>query len=137
MSIISIIINFTELKPTIRVGINKNGMKVRKLIYAFAIAAAFVVATPDLFAAPQKNWEPLKSERVDAKQIIKEQEIEIRTAKGLIIASTTRPTQIKVFTILGQLVSNETLPAGTSQLSIPGHGIYIVKIGSLTCKVAL
>lgn len=112
-------------------------MNIKKIISSLVVAVAIATGTMDINAAPQRSWEPLKTERNDTKQIVKEQEIEIRTAKGMIIVSTSRPTPIKVFTILGQIVSSETLPAGTSQLSIPGHGIYIVKTGSLTCKVAL
>ena len=109
--------------------------KLRNIIGLLIISIAFAMPVPSYCAA--KNWEALKSERADSKQIVKEAEIEIRTAKGAIIVTTSRPVQIKVFTILGQLVSNETLPAGTSQLTLGTHGIFIVKTGGLTCKVAL
>ena len=109
--------------------------KLRNIIGLLVIGIALAMSAPAYCAA--KNWETLKSERADSKQIVKEAEIEIRTAKGAIIVTTSRPVQIKVFTILGQLVSNETLPAGTSQLTLGTHGIFIVKTGGLTCKVAL
>ena len=55
----------------------------------------------------------------------------------MIIITTNHPVQVKVFTILGRLVSSETAPAGKSQLALPAHGVYIVKVGDLTCKVAV
>lgn len=63
--------------------------------------------------------------------------IEIAVADGAIIVRTPQRVEVRVFTILGQLVSQATLNAGTSELKISSRGIYIVKIGNLTQKVAL
>lgn len=112
-------------------------MNIKRNLISVMAAFALTWAAFPAFASNQLSWEILRTERNDTKQIVKEQELEIRSAKGAIIVTTSRPVQIKVFTILGQIVSNETVPAGTSQLSVAGHGIYIVKVGSLTCKVAL
>ena len=64
-------------------------------------------------------------------------EIEIRTAPLLIVVSTSQQVRIKIFSILGRLVSDATLQPGTSRLSLDSHGVYIVKAGTLTCKVAI
>lgn len=87
-------------------------------------------------AAPGK-WEQVKSERSDTHLIAKDSDTEIRVARGVVVVTTSRPTQVKIYTILGQLVTRETLPAGISQISIQPHGVYIIKIGDLTCKAAL
>ena len=63
--------------------------------------------------------------------------VEIFQRSGTIIIRTQRPVQVKVFTILGQLVSQATLPAGTSELRLGSRGIYMVKVGNITQKVAL
>lgn len=96
---------------------------------------ASALATPAL--AGPKSWEPVKSERPDLKTVVKETDIEIKASQGLITVACNHPVQIKIFTILGRLVNNETIPAGRSQLILPAHGVYIVKIGDLTCKVAV
>lgn len=88
-------------------------------------------------ASSVKGWEQVKTERADARTIIKDADIEVRTAPQTIIITSAHQIQVKVYTILGQVVSNETVAAGTSQLNIGSHGVYIVKIGTLTCKVAL
>lgn len=86
----------------------------------------------------ENNWQTIRPEKVsDAKVIASNEEIEVKAQNGAIIVSTTRPTQIKVYTILGQLVSQENLPSGVSRLNINTHGVYIVKVEGLTCKVAL
>lgn len=86
-----------------------------------------------------RNWESLKSnERLPQSRVVKQTvDIEVRSAGSRIIVTTSRPVQVRVFTILGQLISVENLPAGTSMLELNMHGVFIVKIGDTTCKVAL
>ena len=48
-----------------------------------------------------------------------------------------RPTTVKLFTILGQPVSQVNLPAGTSRFKVSARGIYILKIGSATRRVTI
>lgn len=95
-----------------------------------------LLSSAPAFAAPAK-WETPKTERTDVKTVVKDSETEIKVARGVIVIQSNRPTQVKVYTILGQLVSRETLPAGQSQLSLSTHGVYIIKTPELTCKVAL
>lgn len=87
--------------------------------------------------ASPKGWEHVKTERADAKAVVRDADIEIKSASCLIIVNTNHSVQIKIFTILGRLVNSDTLPAGRSQLQMPAHGVYIVKVGDLTCKVAV
>jgi hypothetical protein len=104
------------------------------------IAGAMLLTVTLAAIAPQaeaKGWEQVKTERSDAKTVMRETEIEIKAASGTLLVVTNHQVQIKVFTILGRLVSAETLPAGKSQLTLPAHGVYIVKVGDLTCKVAV
>lgn len=86
-----------------------------------------------------RNWESLKgNDRLQQSRVVKQTvDIEVRSSRGTIIVTTNRPVQVRVFSILGQLISQETLPAGTSILELNTHGVYIVKIGDMTCKVAL
>lgn len=63
--------------------------------------------------------------------------IEIFCKENTVIIRTPRRIPVKVFTILGQLVSQDVLNAGTSELRIASRGIYIIKIGSLTQKIAI
>lgn len=109
----------------------KKVFKTYLLILLLAIALAAPTATAS------NKWEALKTERTDAKTVVKETELEIKTASSTIIVTSNHSVQIKIFTILGRLVNSETLPPGTSQLSLPAHGVYLVKIGNLTCKVAI
>lgn len=105
-------------------------------------AAILLLAAADLRAnnpqgAQQHTWETLKTERANTRQVAKEAEIEIKTANGVIIITTGRQVEIKVFSIIGRQVSQQTLAPGTHQLQLPTHGVYIVKVDDFTCKVAI
>ncbi len=106
----------------------------RKIVLISGLALA--LSASSLHA--RTSWESVRTERVtEAKSVLRTTELEVKASRGQIFVTTTRPVQVKVFSILGQLVSQENIPAGTSRLALGAHGIYIVKIGDLTCKVAL
>lgn len=107
-----------------------------KTYSAMALLLTSMLAAVPAQAAP-KGWEVVKTERADAKAVVRETDIEIKAASGLIVVNTNHQVQIKIFTILGRLVNSDTLPPGRSQLQLPAHGVYIVKVGDLTCKVAV
>lgn len=101
----------------------------------FIVLATVMLLSPLTLRA--KGWEPVKTEYNDAKIVTRDSMIEVRSQPGMIIVSSGQQTQIKIFTILGRLVNSETLPAGTMQYLVPAHGVYIVKAGDITCKVAV
>lgn len=108
-----------------------------KTSFLIGLAMLFASIALEAAAATPKGWEQVKTEYSDLKSVAKEPEIEILTTKSLVVVTTSKPVKIQVFTILGRIVSSETIPAGTSQLSISAHGVYIVKVGELTCKIAV
>lgn len=101
----------------------------------FALAASLILANP--LAVSAKGWEPIKNEKTETRHITKDSDIEIRATRGLIQVNVSHTVQVKIFTILGQLISSETLQPGSHQFAVSAHGVYIVKAGDLTCKVAL
>lgn len=83
-----------------------------------------------------KGWEPVRTDVSGLTAVASDGDLEVRVVSGHVVISTSQQVQIKIFTILGQVVSNETIPAGVSRLSL-SHGVYIVKVGDLTCKIAV
>lgn len=103
-----------------------------KIMLAAALALCLSVH------ADARAWQTATHDRLeDGRVVARTAEAEVRSMPGIILVNIPRPSQVKVFSILGRLVSQETLPAGISQLPLGSHGLYIVKIGDLTCKVAL
>ncbi len=110
---------------------------MRKLT-KYTLTVMVCIAMASAANAAPAGWEQVKTEQVaNAKSVMKDTELEIKASPGAISVTSTKQVQIKVFTILGRLVSSETLPSGTSRLQLPTHGVYIVKVGDLTCKVAV
>jgi len=63
--------------------------------------------------------------------------IEIYGNRGTITIVTPKRITVRVYTILGQIVSQSTLPSGTFELKLGTRGIYLVRIGNITQKVAI
>lgn len=60
------------------------------------------------------------------------------SVRGLsIYVTASRPVQVKIFTILGQLIVQQNIAAGTTRLSVNARGIYILKAGDATCRVTV
>lgn len=109
---------------------------MKKYLLALTLAVLMSAAVPTGSMAA-KSWEPVKTEYPDLKSIAKDQEIEIKAGGGHLVITANRQVQIKIFSILGQLISSETLQPGTHRLTGTPHGVYIIKAGDLTCKVVI
>lgn len=109
-------------------------MTRRLRIFLTAVAIMAMALTPALCEA--KGWEAVRADVSGLSSVANDNDVEIRVAPGHLVVVASQSVQIKVFTILGQVVSSETLPAGTSRLQL-SHGVYIVKVGDLTCKIAV
>ena len=102
----------------------------------FVIVAALITAAVGPSLCEAKGWEPVRADVSGLNSVARDNDVEIRVSPGHVVVVASQSVQIKVFTILGQVVSSETLPAGTSRLQL-SHGVYIVKVGDLTCKIAV
>lgn len=105
-----------------------------------AALALLLAATAPLAAAAaepaQPHWEVVETLPADIVELQNER-VDVLVRDGVIYLALPRPTQVKLFTILGQPVAQDRLPAGTSRLRPPGRGIYILKAGSYTCRVTI
>ncbi|MDE6560610.1 MAG: T9SS type A sorting domain-containing protein [Muribaculaceae bacterium] len=102
--------------------------------FVAVVAVSLAVSMP--LPSFAKGWEPVRTDVSGLNSVAHDNDVEIRVSPGHVVVIASQPVQIKVFTILGQVVSNEALPAGISRLPL-SHGVYIVKVGDLTCKIAV
>lgn len=63
--------------------------------------------------------------------------LEVRSQSGYIYVETSKPVVVQIYTILGQLVSQQSLKAGTSRLRVKSRGIYILKTSTTTRRVTV
>ena len=108
-------------------------MRILLLIFTVMLAMATSV-----IASAKVQWRETSGE-VQGKSLTDPkltEGVEIFQRNGTIIIRTQRTVHVKVFTILGQLVSQANLSPGTAELKL-SRGIYMVKVGNITQKVAL
>lgn len=63
--------------------------------------------------------------------------IELYSSQGKLVIKTPVKTTVRVLTILGQTISQAVVEPGTFELNLNTHGIFIVKVGDYTLRVAL
>lgn len=87
-------------------------------------------------AAHAAGWEevvrqPPQSEHIEA------EDVDVAVRDGYVYVSSPHGVQIKVFTILGQTVTQLTARPGIFRFKLPAKGIYILKIGSTTRRITV
>lgn len=63
--------------------------------------------------------------------------IEVKVIDAAIVLTVSQTTNVKLFTILGQLVAEQKIEAGTWRMPLSSRGIYILKAGSVTRRVTI
>lgn len=110
-------------------------MKIRKAIYILATAFLGAVASPA--QAPEKpRWEHVEAPAPSA-ELSRGEAANVRVQDMHVYIELDQPSSVKLFTILGQPVSQAQLPAGTSRFRVSARGIYILKIGSTTRRITI
>ncbi len=113
---------------------------IKRLFTSALLALAIIILLPyGTFAASQPEWQHIDAviETPSLNNPDETDGITIYSIDQSIIVKTNYKVEVKVFTILGQLVSHGEILAGTSVLNINSRGIYIVKIDNITQKVVL
>lgn len=112
-------------------------IRLRTIPAALTLLLAATAALPGAAAeSGRPRWEVVETLPADIVEPQSER-VDVIVRDGVIYLAVPRPTQVKLFTILGQPVAQDRLPAGTSRLRPPGRGIYILKAGSYTCRVTI
>ncbi len=61
----------------------------------------------------------------------------VSVSEGVVTIIVERPVTVKVFSILGQLITQKQLQPGTHRLTLGTKGIYILKASDLTKRINL
>lgn len=106
---------------------------MKRLLLILSIAA-MLASAPAAEAAPARTWESIELVAADNDSPL---DVRVNVREGYVYVTVSRRTQVKLFTILGQTVSQTELPAGTSRLRVGARGIYILKAGDTTVRITL
>lgn len=105
---------------------------IKRLLVCLCVGLAGVI-----MSAGDRSWEEIQHEQsthVDRAEI---EQIEVLVKDGYVYINTPRKVTVKIFSILGQLISQEEIPAGNYRMRIASRGIYILKAGPITRRITI
>lgn len=105
---------------------------MRRVILILVMLTALVSGARAAVAWEETERAPVSVERVEG-----DTPFEMATSGSYLYVTVSKPVTVKVFTILGQLISSQTLQPGIHRLRMSSRGIYILKIGSVTRRITI
>lgn len=111
-------------------------MKLKRLFIRLMTMAALTLMSVPAVAAP--SWEKVAPVRQsEVTDVVDADAVDVSVYNGSIYLNLNSKTEVKVFTILGQLVAHQKLDAGAWRMTLPARGIYILKAGSVTRRITI
>lgn len=108
---------------------------MRKLLVTLILA---VTAAAGSLAANSPQWEEVTAPTpAVTKDMGQETETEIVVRDGYIYLWSDKPVTVKLFSILGQLISQETVKPGLHRIRLASRGIYILRAGTTTRRITM
>lgn len=109
------------------------------MIRRFCLIALLSICCLSVAAAESVTWEQTDEAPRTAvmDRIDPEAGIAIATVGDHIYVEVARPVEVKLFTILGQLIGRRRLEPGTHRIRIASRGIYLIKAGSATRRIVI
>lgn len=104
----------------------------------FLLLTFLTLSVPVTFAQNQsKKWVEAKNINANFKAVSSQPEIEVFSAPNIIMVKVNKETEIRLFTILGKLISTQKLEPGIFEFHLDSHGIYIIKTETSSSKIAI
>ena len=103
---------------------------LRYLLIAIIISASILMARSDT------AWETLNTS-VRNEQMVENDDIHISSHDGYVYLSTPHSTNVKIFSILGQVISQKDIKPGSYRIRLASKGIYILRAGSITRRITI
>ena len=111
-------------------------MDFKRRIISCLTALAIAVSA----AASQRAWEEI-DRYPDTPSIAMlngdQEDVRVTTRDGYVYVAVRQASNVKIFTILGQLIVQQQLRPGNYRFRLGSRGIYILKAGSLTRRVTI
>ena len=108
----------------------------RKFLFSIILGAGGLVSNA-LVQTHDYQWQEAKNISGNFKAVTSQPDIEVFSAPNVIMIKVNHEVKVNIFTILGKLISTETLSPGIYQFEIESHGVYIIKTDETSCKLAL
>ena len=112
-------------------------MSVRRQFLCFLLAVFCCCVVGAFEQAPSRHWQEAKTISGNFKAVSALPDLEIFSAPNIVMIKVNKTTEVRIFTILGKLISSQRLEPGIFEYKLDAHGIYIIKTEDSSCKVAL
>lgn len=111
---------------------------MKRLLLLFALVACLWCAVGVSAQARVPVWEVVEvaEESTDGSDAATEP-VEADVRDGKVFIRVQHPVEVRVYSILGQLVTKRKLSAGTTALTLGSRGIYILKTDTVTKRINL
>lgn len=96
-----------------------------------------VVFAGVMMSANERSWEEMRQNQSAQIERAEVEQIDVSVKDGYVYINTPRKVTVKIFSILGQLISQEEIPAGSYRLRLASRGIYILKAGPITRRITI
>lgn len=107
-------------------------MVMKRLI--FILLAVSLLA---LHVNAQRAWEEVDTLTLTIDHSGDNDFVDVNVKDGYVYITTSRPVTVKIFSILGQLIAQKDIQAGTHRVRLTARGIYVLKIGSVTKRITI
>ena len=108
---------------------------MRKLL---AILLLTMLCSMAGWSAILPEWEEVTTSVPAVEQTLdKDADTEIVVRDGYIYLWSDKPVTVKLFSILGQLITQENLKPGLHRIQLSSRGIYILRAGTTTRRITL
>ena len=97
----------------------------------------FSIVCPISLCANKQQWETVKQLETQLKPVLKQPDLEIYSKPSFIYVNVYNPVNVKIFTILGKMISSQDLLPGLYEFQMSTHGVYFIKTPTITCKLAI
>ena len=112
-------------------------MYIKKKILLFLILAVSFCSQMAIAQSHPKTWHEAKSISGNFKAVSTQPEIEIFSAPNIIMIKVNQESEVRIFTILGKLISSQSLKPGIYEYHMDAHGVYIIKTENNSSKIAI
>ena len=96
-----------------------------------------VVVAGVTMSAYGQSWEEMQQGESAQTERVETEQVDVTVRDGYVYITTPHKVTVKIFSILGQLISQEEIPAGSYRLRMASRGIYILKAGTVTRRITI
>ena len=96
-----------------------------------------VLSAMALIAEAAPVWEKVGGVNAELVEQSSGEGFDVKVVDGAIVLTVARQSNVKLFTILGQLVAEKQLEPGVWRFPLSARGIYILKTGSATRRITI